>query len=227
MTVAVLANVTRVRTVVQHSSQKSKPSGVYPLTYTFIEHHLANLRLQAFNYNAKQSRRWLRARVLSDNRGFVTKEAASQLVEHFQKSEYQVQHPRITDTVLIDNAKSVLAQLELEREAARAEQGYPERVQDWWAAPTMIGTKKRRKQKMTGKKHGATAGQGVSVEGLGDEVGAMGLGQDEEGDGWMEEEDGGVRLEEEFEGFESPVMMSAVGSVVGDGEEEEEEEEEE
>ncbi len=153
----------------------------------------------------------------------MTKEAALQLAEHFEKTEYQLQHPRITDTVLVANAKVVLAQLELERDGARAEQGYPERVQDWWAAPTMVGKKKRRKEKMMGKKHGATAGQGVSVEGLGEEVGALGLGQDEEGDGRMEEEEGGVLSEEEFEGFESPIMMSPVGSVVSDGEEEEEE----
>lgn len=44
---------------------------------------------------------------------------------------------------------------------------------------------------------------------------ASGLGQ--------EEEEGGVLLEEVFEGFESPIMMSPVGSVVSDGEEEEEE----
>ncbi len=44
----------------------------------------------------------------------------------------------------------------------------------------------------------------------------MGLGQDEEGDGGTEEEKGGVILEEVFEGFESPIMMSPVGSVVSD-----------
>ena len=153
----------------------------------------------------------------------MTKEAALQLANHFQKTEYQLQHPRITDTVLVDNAKLALSQLELEREAARNEQGHPERVQDWWAAPTMVGKKKRRKEKMVGKKHGATAGQSVTTEGLGDDVGALGLGEDEEVEKEMEEEDGGVLLEEEFEGFESPAMMSPVGSVVGDGEEDEEE----
>ena len=52
--------------------------------------HLANLHLQAFNYNAKQSRRWLRVRLLSENRGFVTKEAALQLSNHFKRTEFHL-----------------------------------------------------------------------------------------------------------------------------------------
>lgn len=120
--------------------------------------------------------------------------------------------------MLTANAKWVLSQLEVERNAARGEQGYPERVQDWWAAPTMVG-KKKRKGKMMGKKQRATADQSVNVEGLRDEVDALGLGEEE-----MEDQDGGVWLEDEqeFEGFESPVMMSPTGSVIGEGQEEEE-----
>ena len=155
----------------------------------------------------------------------MTKEAGLQLAKHFSKTEYQLQNPGITDTVLIANAKWTLSQLELEREAARCEQGYPERVQDWWAAPTMVGKKKRKKgkkigkkiEKMIGTKHRAKADQTVSVEGLGDEINALRLGDEE-----MEEEKGGGLLKgEAFEGFETPVMMSPVGSVVGNDEEKE------
>ena len=158
----------------------------------------------------------------------MTKEAGLQLERHFEKTEHQLQHPRISDVMLNTNAKWVLAQLELEREAARDEQGYPERVLDWWAAPIRVAKKKRK-----GKKQVATAGQGVSVERLPDDVAALGLGADEEIDEEMEEEEeeeeeeGGVLLEDDFEGFKSPVMMSPAGSVVGDGEKEKEEEEEE
>ncbi|KAM0802139.1 hypothetical protein BDR22DRAFT_961811 [Usnea florida] len=183
-------------------------------------HHLENLRLKAFNYNAKQSRRWLSARVRSENRGFVTKEAASQLQKHFEKSEYQLQHPRITDTVLTADAKWVLSQLELERGAAREEQGFPERVKDWWATPTMVG-KKKRKGKMKGKTQGATALEMVSAEGLQGEVSALALREDE-----PEEQDCGISIEGEeeggLEGCGSPVFISPAGSVVDDGEEDEE-----
>ena len=141
-----------------------------------------------------------------------------QLQKHFEKSEQQLEHPRITDAVLTADAKWVLSQLELEREAAREEQGYPERVQDWWAAPIMVG-KKKRKGKMKGKKQGATALEMVNDEGLRSEVSALALREDE-----LEEQDGGISIEGEGEsgGFESPVFMSPAGSVVDDGEEEEE-----
>ena len=174
--------------------------------------------MQAFNYNAKQSRRWLSARVRSENRGFVTKEAALQLQKHFEKSEHQLEHPHITDAVLTADTKWVLSQLELERGAAREEQGFPERVQDWWAAPTMAG-KKKRKGKMKGGKQGATALEMVSPEGLQGEVSALALQEDE-----LEEQDGGISVEGEGEsrGFESPVFMSPAGSVVDDEEGEEE-----
>ena len=128
-----------------------------------------------------------------------------------------MQHPRITDVVLTADARWVLSQLEREREAAREEQGYPERVQDWWAAPTMVG-KKKRKGKISGKKEGAAAIQSGSAEGIQDGIGALGLGEEAGG------EDGRILSEEEleFEGFESPVMMSPAGSMVGEEEEEEE-----
>lgn len=153
----------------------------------------------------------------------MTKEAASQLAKHLEKTESELQHPRIRDTVLTANERWVLSQLELERNAARDKQGYPERVRDWWAAPTMVG-KKKRKGKRMGKKQGAMAGEGVSVEGLRDNVGALGLGEREEMAEEMDEEEGGVLVEEEYEGFESPVAMSLVGSVGGDGEKKDEEE---
>ena len=174
--------------------------------------------MQAFNYNAKQSRRWLSARVRSENRGFVTKEAGLQLQQHFEKSEHQLEHPRITDAVLTDDAKWVLSQLELEREAAREEQGCPERVQDWWAAPTIVG-KKKRKGKMKGKNQGATALEMVNDEGLRGDVRALALTEEE-----LEEQDGGISIGGvgKFGGVESPVFMSPAGSVVDDGEEEEE-----
>ena len=177
--------------------------------------------MQTFNYNAKQSRRWLRARLLSENRGFISKDAASQLVKHFLKTEHQLQHLRIADAVLTADAKGVLFQLDLERGAARSEQGYPERVQDWWQTPTVPGRKKGK-----GMKNGATKPR-VTVEGLGDEVGALELGKAEEE---MEEDREGALLEQEYEGFEgfmSPVMLSPTGSVVDSGEEDEEEDEEE
>ena len=148
----------------------------------------------------------------------MTKEAALQLTKHFEKTKFQLQHPRITDTVLTANAKSVLSQFELERKAASDEQGCPERVQDWWAASTKIGQKKKRKGKMTGKKQGATAGQNVNVEELGDNVGVLRLGE--------EEEEGGVLFEEKFAGFEFPTLISPAGSVVGDRKEKEGEGEE-
>lgn len=130
-----------------------------------------------------------------------------QLAKHFQKTEHQLLHPRITDTVLLPNARWVLSQLELEREVAREKQGHPERVQDWWAEAPMIG-KKKRKRMMMGEEQGATAAQSVGAEGLRDEDGGLGRGEEE-----MDVEDGGVLLdeEEEFEGFESPVMMSPGG----------------
>ena len=158
----------------------------------------------------------------------MPEEAALQLAKHFKKTEHQVKHPRITDTVLTASARRVLSQLELERDAARNDQGHPERVQDWWAAPTRPG-KKKRKGKTIGKKQRATATQNVSVEGLGDDVGAWGLGEEEETEEEMEgekeeemeKEGGGVSLEESYEGFEgfaSPVMMSPTGSVLSNGE---------
>ena len=146
-----------------------------------------------------------------------------QLQKHFEKSEYELEHPRITDAVLTADAKWVLSQLELERGAAREEQGFPERVKDWWAAPTMVG-KKKRKGKMKGKKQGATALQMVSAEGLRGKVSALALGEDELDE--LEEQDCGISVEGEgeggLEGCGSPIFISPVGSVVDDGEEDEE-----
>lgn len=142
----------------------------------------------------------------------MTKQAALQLGKHFEKTEDQLRHPRITDSVLLPAAQGALSQLETEREAAKREQGYPKRVQDWWAAPTMVGKKKRWMLKAVGENQGATAGEGVFGEGLGDEE--------------IDEEEDGVAVEEEFVGFDSPVMMSPSGSVGDDGGKEEEEEEE-
>ena len=147
-----------------------------------------------------------------------------QLQKHFEKSEYELEHPRITDAVLTADAKWVLSQLELERGAAREAQGFPERVKDWWAAPTIVG-KKKRKGKMKGKKQGATAPQKVSAEGLQGEVSALALREDE-----PEEQDCGISIEDEvegegeggLEGCGSPVFISPAGSVVNDGEEDEE-----
>ncbi|KAL9135839.1 MAG: hypothetical protein Q9175_002959 [Cornicularia normoerica] len=177
--------IKRDRRHARKSNERQTSGTISPKELTVFERHTANLRLQAFNYNAKQSRRWLRARVLGENRGFVTTGAGLQLQKHFEKTEYQMQHPGITDVVLTASAKWILLQLELEREAARDEQGHPERVQDWWAAPTMVG-KKKREGKMMGKKQGATAAQSISAEGLRDQVGALALGGEElleEGDG--------------------------------------------
>ncbi len=78
----------------------------------------------------------------------MTKEAALQLGKHFGKTEYQLKHPRISDTVLTSNAKWVLSELERERETAKDEQGYPERVQDWWAAPTKSVKRMRNRKNM-------------------------------------------------------------------------------
>ena len=134
---------------------------------------------------------------------------ASQLAKHFEKNEFQLKHPRITDAVLTTDAKRVLSELQLERDTARDEQGYPERVQDWWAAPTMPGKKKRKKGKMTATKEGATAGLEVSDEGIQDAVRGLRLGEETE----MEEE----------EGIHSPVMLSPRESMMGEGDEEDEE----
>ena len=138
-----------------------------------------------------------------------------QLGKHFKKTEDQLAHPRLTDTVLTPEAILILSELNLEREAAREEQGNPERVQEWWAVPTMVGKKKEKKTKgkRKAKTQGAAAAQSASAEGPPGEVGALGLG---------EEEDGGVMLgeEEESKGFDSPVMMSP-GSPMEDDREEE------
>ena len=184
------------------------------------EHHLANIRLQAFNYNAKQSRRWIRARLLSNADGSISKDVASQLAKHFEKTEFQLKHPRITDTVLTDAAKRVLSELQRERDTARDEQGYPERVRDWWTAPTVPGKKKRKKGMTMATEEGATAGLEVSDGEMQDAVRRLRLGEEEEE---MEEEEGIPFLEEGLEGFDSPVMLSPEGSVVGDGDEEDEE----
>lgn len=117
----------------------------------------------------------------------------------------------MTDPVLTTDAKGVLFQLELERGAAREEQGHPDRVQDWWPKPAMSGTKKG-KGKRKGKKNRVTASRHVNIQGLGDEVGALILGEETE---IVEEEKGSALSEEGFHGFESPVMMSPMGSVVG------------
>ena len=130
-----------------------------------------------------------------------------------------MKHPRITDAVLTDDAKRVLSELQRERDTARDEQGYPERVQDWWTAPTVPGKKKRRKGKTMAMEEGATAGLEVSDGEIEDVVRGLRLGEEEE----MEEEEGSPSLEEGFQGFDSPVMLSPVGSVVGDGDEEDEE----
>lgn len=144
----------------------------------------------------------------------MTKDTASQLVKHFQKTEFQLQNPKITDAVLTPDAKLVLSQLELERNAARQEQGHPERVQDWFAMPT-VAAKKKGKMKMTGKTQGTTAGQSDDIEGLGDDVEGLRLGEEDE----MEEEgEGGVLSKEESEELRSPTMMYPTGSVVGEGE---------
>ena len=134
---------------------------------------------------------------------------ASQLAKHFEKTEFQLKRPRITDAVLTDDARRVLSELQLERDTARDEQGYPERVRDWWAAPTVPGKKKRKKGKMMATEEGAAAGLEVSDGGLQDAVRGLRLEEEKE----MEEE----------EGIHSPVMLSPEGSMVGDGDEEDEE----
>ena len=173
-----------------------------------LDRHLANLRLQVFNYNAKQSRRWLRARILGENNDFIPESVASELAKHLKKTEFQLQHPRIIDAVLTSNAKKILSELELERDMASAEQAYPERVQDWWAAPTIIGKKKRKKGKLIGKKEGAAASLEFSDEGIRDGVSRLKLGEKE---GMVEEE-----------GIYSPLVLSPTGSMVGEGNEKEE-----
>ena len=135
----------------------------------------------------------------------MTGDAASQLHKHFLKSEFQLQHPRINDAVLTADAKSVLSQLESEREAARSEQGDPERVQDWWAPPTMLGKKKRKKMMRKEKSQEAVTGGGDSDERVGDME--------------LEEEGGEELAEEELEGVSSQVMLSPIGSVAGDEDE--------
>ena len=103
--------------------------------------------------------------------------------------------------MLTEEAKSILEQLESEREVARIEQGHPERVQDWWGAATMLGKKKRKKM-MKNQSQGAIAGEDVGNERVEDmEI------EEEEGGNWAEE------------GAESPVMMSPTGSLMGDEEE--------
>lgn len=46
--------------------------------------------------------------------------------QSLQETEIQLLHPRITDTVLLPAAKLVLSQLNMEREAPKARQGYPD-----------------------------------------------------------------------------------------------------
>ncbi|MCJ1454776.1 hypothetical protein MMC28_005129 [Mycoblastus sanguinarius] len=205
-------------------------SSVSQLTvYVFAAKYLADRHLQEFNYTMKQVRRWLQARLASPDRGFVTKEASKQLNIHLGKSEYEQQHPKLSEGIALgEEALWVLSQLDLERNAARAEQGSPERVADWWTGGRGEKGKGKAKRKYKSKK--ASKQGEVGVEGLGAGLSGFGLGEEaddmdeggveldeqkfgEEGEGEGENED------EEFEGAEGLVSMSPEGSVVGEDEE--------
>ena len=170
----------------------------------------------------RQNRRWLTAKIHTEGDDHIPEHARWPLMLHWNKTEQHQQHPEISDGLaLTDDVKSALALLRDERAVAAAQQGNPDRVADWWVQPEIKSKRKERKGKKA-KNQGATAGRAVSVDGLRADVEALGLGEEEEMEGEMEEEEGGVLVKEEYEGFESPVVMSPVGSVVGDGEEEEE-----
>ncbi|KAF6222626.1 hypothetical protein HO133_000673 [Letharia lupina] len=188
--------------------------------------HLRDRRLQLHNYNMRQNRRWLTAKIHTEDDDDIPEHARWPLLQHWTKTEHHQQNPKISDGLaLTDDVKSALALLTDERAVAAAQQGNPERVADWWVQPEIKSKRKDSKKKKKGKnakEQGATAGQGVSVEGFQDDFGALALGKDGDIEEKMKREEGGVSLEEEFEGFESPVMMSPAGSVIGEGQEEEE-----
>lgn len=190
----------------------------------FLESYICDRRLQHHEYQIRQNRRWLTAKIHTEGDDDIPDYVRWPLMQHWKK-DLSISD----DLALTDDVKSALALLRDERAVAAAQQGNPDRVADWWVQPEIRGKRKKGmkgKKGKNAKKLGATAGQGVNVERFGDDVGALGLGEDEEMKEEMEEEEGGVRLEEGFEGFESPAMMSPVGSVVGDREEEEDAEEE-
>ena len=191
-----------------------------------LDSYLQNQRLQLHNYNMRQNRRWLTAKIHTIGDVDIPKHVRWPLMQHWKKTEHHQQNPKISDGLaLTTDVKYALDLLRDERAVAAALQGNPERVADWWVQPE-IKSKKKRKRGKNAKKQGATAGVDVNNEGLGDDVGWMALGEEEETveemEGEKEEETkkegGGVLLEERYEGFDSPVMMSPTGSVVSDGE---------
>lgn len=133
-------------------------------------------------------------------------------MQHWKKTEHHQQNPKISDGLaLTDGVKAALDLLRDERAVAAAQQGNPERVADWWVQPE-IKSKKKEKRRKIAQKQGTTAGQRVGGELIRDSITALNLGEETE---IVKEEKDSALSEAGFQGFESPVMMSPMGSVVG------------
>lgn len=133
-------------------------------------------------------------------------------MQHWKKTEHHQQNPKISDGLaLTDGVKAALDLLRDERAVAAAQQGNPERVADWWVQPE-IKSKKKEKRRKIAQKQGTAAGQRVGGELIRDSITALNLGEEME---IVKEEKDSALSEAGFQGFESPVMMSPMGSVVG------------
>ena len=191
--------------------------GVWTTEFTHIlEAHLRDRRIQLHNYQMKQNRRWLQAKMHTDGNNDIPQHVCWPLMQHWTKTEHHQQNPKISDGVaLTDDVKAALDLLRDERAMAAEQQGNPERVTDWWVQPE-IKSKKKGKKGKNANRQGAKGARSVSVEGLGNDVRNLRLGDGEEK---MEVEEASPSLEEGFQGSYSPVMLSPEGSVVGDGDE--------
>ena len=171
----------------------------------------------------RQNRRWLTAKIHAEGNDDIPHHVRWPLMQHWKKTEHHQQNPKMSDGLaLTDDVRAALDLLRDERAMAAAQQGNPDRVADWWVQPE-IKSKRKGKKGKDAERRGGIAARSVSLEGLGDDVRDFGLGDGEEE---MEEEEGSPSPEEEgFQGFNSPVMLSPVGSVVGDGDEEDDDEE--
>ena len=186
----------------------------------YSDAHLQNRRLQLHNYQMRQNRRWLTAKIHAEGNDDIPQHVRWPLMQHWAKTEHHQQNPKISDGLaLTDDVKAALDLVRDERAMAAAQQGNPERVADWWVQPEVKSKKKGKKAK-NANRQGAMDARSVSVEGLGNEVRDLGLGDGEEK---MEVREGSPSLEEEFQGSYSPILLSPEGSVVGDGDEEDEE----
>lgn len=160
----------------------------------------------------RQNRRWLTAKIHTEGNEDIPQHARWPLMQHWKKTEQHQQNPKITDgQALTDDVKAALDLLRDERAVAAAQQGNPERVADWWVQPE-IKSKKKEKKRKNAQGQGTTAGRRFDDEAIRNGIEALNLGEETE---TVEEEKGSALSEEGFQGFNSPIMMSPTGPVVG------------